>query len=167
MSAGAAAALGDALALALLEFRGFQTEDFAVLHPGGALGRRLLLRVSDLMHRAREMPVVGVDTSLKDTLLEMTSKRLGVTGVCDERGELAGVITDGDLRRGLERMNEIGALTARALMTAGPKTIAADALAAEAVAIMEHHGITSLFIVEDRHPVGIIHLHDLLRAGVV
>jgi arabinose-5-phosphate isomerase len=166
-STTATVALGDALALALLEYRGFRAEDFAVLHPAGALGRRLLLRVTDLMHRGADLPLVAVDTPLKDTLIEMTSKRLGVTGVCDGRGELVGVITDGDLRRGLERVDDVRAVMAGALMTKNPKTIAAEALAAEAVAIMERHAITSLFIVEDRRPIGVIHLHDLLRAGVV
>ena len=166
-STTATVALGDALALALLEYRGFRAEDFAVLHPGGALGRRLLLRVSDLMHCGAEIPLVGVDTSLKDTLLEMTSKRLGVTGVCNEAGHLIGVITDGDLRRGLERVVEISGLAASSLMTVSPKTIAQEALAAEAVALMERHAITSLFILERRRPIGIIHLHDLLKAGVV
>lgn len=160
-------ALGDALALALLEYKGFRAEDFAVLHPAGSLGRRLLLRVVDLMHRGADLPLVAVDTSLKDTLVEMTSKRLGVTGVCSGQGELAGVITDGDLRRGLERVDDVRTVMASALMTKNPKTIAAGALAAEAVAIMERHAITSLFILDDRRPVGIIHLHDLLRAGVV
>ena len=166
-STTATVALGDALAVALLEYKGFQAEDFAVLHPGGALGRRLLLRVSDLMHRGAEIPLVGAETSLKDTLLEMTSKRLGVTGVCNDSDELIGVITDGDLRRGLERVTEIQGIPARSLMTANPKTITAEALAAEAVALMERHAITSLFILEHRRPLGIIHLHDLLRAGVV
>jgi arabinose-5-phosphate isomerase len=166
-STTATVALGDALALALLEYKGFQPDDFAMLHPGGILGRRLLLRVADLMHRGAAVPLVDVETPLKDTLLEMTSKRLGVTGVCNSEGELIGVITDGDLRRGLERVHDIPGLTAQALMTTSPKKIAASALAAEAVTVMERHAITSLFILERRRPVGIIHLHDLLRAGVV
>jgi arabinose-5-phosphate isomerase len=165
-STTATVALGDALALALLEHKGFRVEDFALLHPAGALGRKLL-RVVDLMHRGDEMPLVGVDTSFKDTLVEMTSKHLGVTGVCDAQGNLVGVITDGDVRRGLERADDVRRLTAQAMMSKGPKTIAADALAAEAVATMERHAITSLFILGERRPVGIIHLHDLLRAGVV
>jgi arabinose-5-phosphate isomerase len=161
-------ALGDALAIALLEERGFSTEDFALLHPAGALGRRLL-RVDELMHRGDELPLVAAEASLKDTLLEITSKRLGVTAVLDRAGALIGIITDGDLRRGLERAPDIRTLTARDLMTTAPKTIAASALAAEAVAIMERHAITSLFILADGspEPLGVIHLHDLLRAGVV
>jgi arabinose-5-phosphate isomerase len=160
-------ALGDALAVALLEERGFSTEDFALLHPGGALGRSLL-RVEDLMHRGAELPLVREQASLHDTLLEITSKRLGVTGVVDGQGALAGIVTDGDLRRGLERATDIRTLTARDLMSATPKTIAGTALAAQAVAVMERHAITSLFILgEQRRPAGVIHLHDLLRAGVV
>ncbi|MFN8544163.1 MAG: KpsF/GutQ family sugar-phosphate isomerase [Candidatus Binatia bacterium] len=166
-STTATMALGDALAVALLEERGFTADDFALLHPGGALGRRLQ-RVDDLMHRGAEVPIVNGAASLQDTILEMTAKRLGVTGVCDG-GALIGVVTDGDLRRGLERAADVRALTARDLMTAAPKTIAADALAAQAVAVMERHKITSLFVVEDgtHRPLGVIHLHDLLRAGVV
>ena len=161
-------ALGDALAIALLEERGFSAEDFALLHPGGALGRRLL-RVAELMHRGDEVPLVPERAALKDTLLAITSKRLGVTGVVNAAGELVGVITDGDLRRGLERAADLRVLTARDLMTTAPKTIAGGALAAEAVAVMERHAITSLFILGDgsRRPEGVIHLHDLLRAGVV
>jgi arabinose-5-phosphate isomerase len=167
-STTATMALGDALAVALLEERGFSAEDYALLHPAGALGRRLL-RVEDLMHRSAELPLVAADASLKDTLLEMTSKRLGVTGVVDAAGDLSGVITDGDLRRGLERAPDVRTLTARDLMTTAPKTIRGTALAAEAVAVMERHAITSLFILADgsRRPVGVLHLHDVLRAGVV
>jgi arabinose-5-phosphate isomerase len=160
-------ALGDALAIALLEERGFSTEDFALLHPAGTLGRRLL-RVEDLMHRDTGVPVVPEGASLKDTLVEITTKRLGVTGVIDARGALVGVVTDGDLRRGLERTDDIRLVTARDLMTRSPKTIAATALGAEALAVMERHAITSLFILGDhRRPAGVVHLHDLLRAGVV
>jgi arabinose-5-phosphate isomerase len=161
-------AMGDALAVALLEERGFSAEDFALLHPAGALGRRLL-RVDELMHTAAELPLVAERAALKDTLLEITTKRFGVTGVVNAGGELLGVITDGDLRRGLERAADIRTLTARDLMTTRPKTIAGGALAAEAVALMERHSITSLFILEEgsRRPAGVIHLHDLLRAGVV
>lgn len=168
-STTAALALGDALAVVLLEKKGFKEEDFAIRHPGGSLGRRLLLRVQDLMHRGPELPIVHEDTQMKETLLEITSKRLGVTGVVNGRGELIGVITDGDLRRGLERKGDIFRLKARDLMTRNPKLIAADALAAMAVAVMEEHSITSLFIIEDGggKPKGIVHLHDLLKAGIV
>ena len=160
-STTAAMALGDALALALLEERGFSAEDFALLHPG--------TRVEDLMHRGDAVPLVAEDTAFKETLVEITSKRLGVTGVLGAAGELCGVITDGDLRRALERTDDPRGLRARDLMTASPKTIAGTALAAEAVAIMERLAITSLFILADgsRRPAGVIHLHDLLRAGIV
>jgi len=168
-STTAALALGDALAIVLLEKKGFKEEDFALLHPGGVLGRKLLLRVDDLMHRSPDLPIVRAATPMKETLLEITSKRLGVTGVVDSRGDLIGVITDGDLRRGLERKGDIFRLKAKDLMTRSPKTIRADALAARAVAVMEEHSITSLFILEDggRRPLGVVHLHDLLKAGVV
>jgi len=162
-------ALGDALAVTLLEERGFSAEDFALLHPAGALGRRLL-RVEDVMHRGTEVPVVAEDAPLKDAVLEMSSKRLGVTAVVDAAGDLVGIVTDGDLRRGLERAADIRTLTARDLMTRSPRTIAGDALAAEAVALMERSGpITSLFILAEgsHRPAGVIHLHDLLRAGIV
>jgi arabinose-5-phosphate isomerase len=167
-STTAVMALGDALAVVLLEERGFTTEDFALLHPAGALGRRLL-RVDDLMHRPPDLPVVSTTASLEETIVEMTAKRLGVTGVVDGGGALAGIVTDGDLRRGLARAADIRQLRAGDLMTVAPKTIAGDALAAQAVAVMERHAITSLFIVDQTGgtPRGVIHLHDLLRAGVV
>jgi arabinose-5-phosphate isomerase len=176
-STTATMAMGDALAVALFEERGFSAEDFALLHPGGALGRRLR-RVEDLMHRGDAVPAVAETAPLDQTLLEITSKRLGVTGVVDVAGDLSGIITDGDLRRALERAADIRTLTARDLMTkfrradlagAPPMTIAGSKLAGEAVAVMERHKITSLFILADgsRRPAGVIHLHDLLRAGIV
>lgn len=168
-STTASLAMGDALAVVLLEKKGFKEEDFALRHPGGVLGRRLLLRVQDLMHTGAELPIVSEDTPMKETLLEITSKRLGITSVVNRKGELVGVITDGDLRRGLESKGDIFRLRARDLMTHEPKTIAADALAATAVSVMEKHAITSLIILEDggRKPAGIVHLHDLLKAGIV
>ncbi len=167
-STTAALALGDALAVTLLERKGFGPEDFAVLHPAGALGRRFL-KVGDLMHEGEAVPLVGVRTTFRQTLLEITGKRLGVTGVTDDAGDLIGVITDGDIRRAFERMEDTRAATAGDIMTRNPKTIAREALAAEAVAMMERYTITSLFILENsgRKPAGIIHLHDLLKAGVV
>lgn len=161
-------ALGDALAVALLEERGFTADDFALYHPAGALGRRLL-RVEDLMHAGEAMPVVTEDAPLDATLLEITSKRLGVTGVVDAAGDLAGIITDGDLRRGLASAPDVRRLRAADLMTRDPKTIAGDAIAGRAVAVMERHRITSLFVLApgSRRPAGVIHLHDLLRAGIV
>jgi len=166
-STTAALALGDALALALLERKGFRPEDFAVIHPAGALGRRFL-RVADLMHRESAIPLVGTGTPFRETVLEITTKRLGVTGVTDAAGNLVGVITDGDLRRALERVEDIRATVAADIMTRSPRTIAGTALAEEAVAAMEGT-ITSLFVLAEgrRQPVGIIHLHDLLKARVV
>jgi arabinose-5-phosphate isomerase len=173
-STTAALALGDALAVILLEKKGFKEEDFALRHPGGILGRKLLLRVEDLMHRDGDLPLVGEETLMKEAILVITSKRLGVTGVTDKRGELIGVITDGDLRRGLQAHGD-GILSKRAeeIMTLKPRSIEKDALASQALARMEENlprPITSLFVVEkpgDRVPVGILHIHDLLKAGIV
>jgi arabinose-5-phosphate isomerase len=168
-STTAALAVGDALAVVLLEKRGFKEEDFAIRHPGGILGRKLLLRVEDLMLRGDQLPLVGEETQMKEALFEITSKRLGVTGVVDGHGSLVGVITDGDLRRGLESKGDIFKLKAKDMMTRHPKTVAAQTLAAEAVAVMEQYPITSLFVLEDgsRTPLGVIHLHDLVKAGIV
>lgn len=171
-STTAALAVGDALAVVLLERRGFGKEDFLLRHPGGALGRKLLLRTGDLMHRGEEIPLVGEDTPLRDVLLEITSKRLGVTGVVTRNRALAGIITDGDLRRCLARSGgkaDVLDSTAGEIMTRDPKTIGGEALAAEAVALMEKFSITSLFVKapDSDRPQGIIHLHDLLKAGVV
>jgi len=169
-STTATLALGDALALALLVKRGFKEDNFALLHPGGTLGRKLLLRVEDLMHTGNEIPLIGDDTSMKEGLLEMTSKRMGVTGVCNKQGMMVGIITDGDLRRALEKGDDMLNKQAGAIMTPRPKTISRDDLAAAALRKMEEFSITSLFILDDdgsRRPIGIIHMHDLLRAGVV
>jgi arabinose-5-phosphate isomerase len=161
-------AIGDALAAVLLEERGFTESDFALLHPGGALGRRLV-RVEDLMHRGDELPVVGIAAALNDVLVEMTTKRLGMTVVLDAAGDVAGIVTDGDLRRALARSGDVRALTAADLMTRTPRTIAPSALGAQAWAVMEQHRITSLLVLEEgsRRPAGVVHLHDILRAGVV
>jgi arabinose-5-phosphate isomerase len=169
-STTAVLALGDALAIALMGRKGFKKEDFAVLHPGGALGKKLLLKVEDLMHRGTALPKVDEQMAMKDAIFEITSKRLGVTAVCNEEGHLVGVITDGDLRRALEKFGDLLDREAREVMTRNPKWIEKDALAAKAVQKMEEYSITSLFVLEepgDRGPVGIIHLHDLLKAGVV
>lgn len=169
-STTATLAMGDALAIALMVKRGFKKEDFALLHPGGALGKRLLLRVEELMHSGEAFPRVYEKTLMKDVIFEITSKRLGVTAVCNEGGELVGVITDGDLRRALERYPDLLQRSASEVMTRNPKWIKQDALAAKAVQMMEEYSITSLFVFSrtgDRIPVGIIHLHDLLKAGVV
>lgn len=167
-STTAALALGDALAVVLLEQRGFKEEDFALRHPGGALGRKLLLQVEEIMHRGDDLPLVDEETPMKEALFQITSKRLGVTGVVNRAGELVGIVTDGDLRRGLESKGDIFRFQARDFMTRNPKTISADALAAKAVAIMEQHSITCLFVLGNsgKKPIGLVHLHDLLKAGV-
>jgi arabinose-5-phosphate isomerase len=168
-STTAALAMGDALAVVLLRERHFKAEDYALRHPGGILGRRLLLHVEDLMHQGEDLPLVGQDTPMKDTILEITSKRLGVTGVTGNRGQLVGIVTDGDLRRGLESKRDIFSLKAKDLMTKNPKTVPSDELASQALALMERHSITSLFIQPNgvKRPAGIIHIHDLLKAGIV
>jgi arabinose-5-phosphate isomerase len=169
-STTAALAMGDALAVALLEMRGFTELDFARLHPGGALGKKLLLRVRDLMHAGESVPLVPERTPMREALFEITSKGLGVTGVVNGIGELVGVITDGDLRRGLQKGNDILEVPASDVMTSHPKTIDQDALAVDALNKMQRHAITSLFVLEcptERRVAGILHLHDLLRAGVI
>ena len=169
-STTATLALGDALAVALMEKRDFKKEDFAILHPGGTLGKRLLLKVEDLMHTGKAFPTVSEKTLMKDAVFEITSKRLGVTAVCNAEGHLVGVITDGDLRRALEKFSDLFNREASEVMTKNPKWIERDALAAKAVQRMEEYSITSLFVFVkggDKVPVGIIHLHDLLKAGVV
>ena len=168
-STTAALVLGDALAIALLEARGFTSDDFARSHPAGSLGRRLLLRISDVMHAGDDVPRVPPEASLTAALVEMTRKHLGMTAVVDEQQRLLGVFTDGDLRRALddEDVNLRGA-TVAALMTRGPKTIGPDKLAAEAAQLMEKHQIHALLVVDDaQHVVGALNIHDLLRARVV
>jgi arabinose-5-phosphate isomerase len=167
-STTAALAMGDALALALLDKRGFKAEDFAALHPGGQLGRRLLLRVRDLMHVGPEMPIVTEGTLMRDAILEISGKRLGMTMVVDGEGRLAGIITDGDLRRGLEKYSNILERPVKECMTRYPKVIDRDELAARALQVMEQYKITALLIVDPAgRPDGVIHLHDILQAGVV
>jgi len=169
-STTAALAMGDAMALSLLELRGFTPSDFARLHPGGRLGKRLLLRVADLMHTGEGIPLVHQHTCMREAILEITCKGLGVTGVVDDEGRLVGVITDGDLRRGLERGNRMLEEPALNLMTRNPKCIKAEALAVDALNKMQRHAITSLFVFEgeDQGVIsGIVHLHDVLRAGVI
>lgn len=168
-STTATLAMGDALAVALLVQRGFRAEDFAIFHPGGSLGKKLLLRVEDLMHSGNAIPLVAEDTLMKEALFEITAKGLGVTGVTDASGTLLGVITDGDLRRALEQGEDILQATAGHLMKRGAKRIVRRELAAAALQAMERFSITSLFVFEneqDQAPCGVIHLHDLLKAGI-
>lgn len=167
-STTATLALGDALAVALLVERGFCEEDFALFHPGGALGKKLLLLVGDLMHSGDAIPLVGSGMLMREALFVITAKGLGVTGVTDDTGALIGIITDGDLRRALERGIDIMSVSAGDMMSINPKRILKSELAAKALNIMEEFAITSLFVVEkDRgDPIGIVHLHDLLKAGL-
>ena len=167
-STTAALALGDALAVALLEARGFTAEDFARSHPGGSLGKRLLLRVADLMHEGSRLPSVPLGSPLRDALLEISRQGLGFTCVVDEQNHLIGVYTDGDLRRTLDQHNDLSRLKVDDVMTRPGKRIAPDLLAAEAVRVMEDNLITALAVVDDKgHPVGALHMHDLLRSGVI
>ena len=168
-STTAALAMGDALAMALLELRGLRPEDYADLHPRGALGWRSLVRVRDLMHAGDAVPVVSTDALMKDVVEEMTAKSLGMTTVVDADGVLVGVITDGDLRRLMRQGEPVGPQRAGEIATRTPKTIAADAMAAQALTVMEASGpITSLVILDERgRPAGVVHLHDILRAKIV
>jgi arabinose-5-phosphate isomerase len=165
-SAAAAMALGDALAIAVLTRRGIGPDDVARLHPGGAIGRRLV-RVAELMHRGDAMPLVADTASLDVVIHEMSLKRLGCTGVVDHSGRLEGIVTDGDLRRAIERGGGRLPSTVAELMTRGPKTVGRDELAVTALELMERHRITQLFIVDDQgRPDGILQHHDLLRAKI-
>ncbi len=167
-STTAALAMGDALAIVLFEEKGFSSEDFAKLHPGGSLGRKLTT-VADVMHKGDEIPFVMAGTPLQEALLEISAKRLGVTGVVDGDGAMVGVITDGDVRRAIARGIDLKRTTAREVMTSSPKRIGAQELAAAALRRMEEHSITSLFVFPPeggKRPVGIVHIHDLLKSGV-
>ena len=167
-STTAALAMGDALAVALLESRGFTEEDFARSHPGGTLGRRLLLLIDDLMHTGDDIPRVSIDTPLTDALMEMTRKGLGMTAIVDAQGKLAGVFTDGDLRRTIDHKIDLHDAVVRDVMTAGCKTVHPGMLAAEALQIMDSTKINALPVVnDDNELVGALNMHDLLRAGVV
>jgi arabinose-5-phosphate isomerase len=166
-STTASLAMGDALAVALLELRGVTPEDFALLHPGGNLGRRFL-RVEALMHVGDAVPIVREETGMREVILEMTGKRLGATSVVNRDGALVGIITDGDLRRAFQRNPQLLGAVAQDVMTRSPKTIRPDELAAKALEVMEFHAITQLLIVDSqKYPAGIIHLHDILRAKIV
>ena len=160
-------AMGDALAVTLLEKKNFSREDFAAFHPGGNLGKRLLLKVEELMVNGAAVPRVELKTKLKDAIIEMTSKRLGATCVVDASGKLYGIVTDGDLRRLLQKTSDISGITAEDAMTKNPKTIREGVLAAKALQTMEEFNITQLIIVDEHHrPLGIVHLHDLVKAGL-
>lgn len=158
-----ALALGDAMAIALLERRGFSPEDFQVFHPGGSLGKKLV-RVSDIMHGPGELPLCQPESSMKEAIITMSAMTFGCVGVVNDAGELFGIITDGDLRRHIDA--DLLAQTAGDVMTAGPLTIRAGALAVEALRLMHAHKITSLFVVEENKPIGFLRMHDLLREGV-
>ena len=167
-STTAALALGDALAVALLKARGFSAQDFARSHPGGKLGRRLLVRVSDVMHTGKDLPKVGHDASLVDALLEMSAKGLGMTAIIDGDNHILGIFTDGDLRRVLAAGVDLRSARIADLMKRGPRTIDPDRLAAEAVQQMEAMRINGLLVADnDNHLVGVFNMHDLLRAGVL
>ncbi len=166
-STTAALALGDALAVALLDARGFGPMDFARSHPGGALGRRLLTRVADVMRTGAALPQVPTGSRLVDAILEITRKRMGMTAVVGPDGRMAGIFTDGDLRRLLEQGREVQGLPVDDVMTRSPRTIGSQALAAEAVRLMEEHRISQLLVVDDDRLVGALGIHDLLAARVV
>ena len=167
-STTAALAMGDPLAVALLEERGFTEQDFALLHPSGSLGRRLLWRVLDLMHVGEQVPTVSQEALMSEAVEEISRKKLGMTAVVDGTGRLTGIITDGDLRRALQKEGHLLQRRVKECMTPHPKTIDREALAAKALEVMERLSITSLLIVDrQERPEGVIHLHDLLKVGVV
>jgi len=166
-STTAALAMGDAMAMALLHLRNFTPEDFAFYHPGGTIGKRLLAKVSELMAGGDQVPKVAEGVPVRDAILEISSKRLGATCVMDGEGKLVGIITDGDLRRILEKTTDLTGYTAAMVMTKNPKTIPVDQLAVAALRVMEAHNITQLVVVDGAHrPVGVVHLHDLVKAGI-
>ena len=157
--------MGDALAICLLEMRGFSSKDFAKYHPGGALGKRLYLRVNDLSSQNLK-PQVGLDASLKEVIVEITEKMLGVTAVIDE-GKIVGIITDGDLRRMLSKSDDITGLKARDIMSTSPRRITEDAMAVDAKEIMEEYGISQLLVEQNGQYAGVVHLHDLIKEGII
>ena len=165
-STTAALVMGDAIAITLLEARGFKEKDFARFHPGGSLGRRLLLRVEGLMNSGAKLPMVKLDCLLSEAIFEMTQKSLGMTTVVDDENKLCGIFTDGDLRRSLDQTFDIHQTPIHKMMSKKCVTISKDNLAAEALQIMEQHKITSLVVIENQMPIGVVHMHDLLRAGI-
>jgi arabinose-5-phosphate isomerase len=156
--------MGDALAVCLLDLKDFSSRDFAKYHPGGALGKRLYLRVNDLISK-NDLPTVTSETNVKDVIIEISEKRLGATAVIDDN-KIKGMITDGDIRRMLEKHHDISSLTAKDIMTVNPKTLDADAMAIDALNTLEKHGITQILVVNKEAYVGIIHLHDLIKEGI-
>ena len=167
-STTASLVMGDAIAIALLEAKGFSANDFAFSHPGGALGRKLLLKVSDIMHTGKALPSVSQDTRFADALMEMTQKGMGMTAVVSPQGQLTGIYTDGDLRRSLDHSQDLRECHISELMTPDPVRAQADMLAAQALQIMEQHQINALIVCnEHNQPVGAINMHDLLKAGVL
>ncbi|MCX7697921.1 MAG: KpsF/GutQ family sugar-phosphate isomerase [Candidatus Goldbacteria bacterium] len=161
-------AIGDGLAVALLKLKGFKKEDFAMLHPGGSLGKKLILKVKDIMHTGDEVPFVNLNTKLKEAMLVMTNKRFGCTAIVDDKGSIAGIFTDGDLRRLFEKNENPYNMVMREIMTVNPKTINEDELAVAALSKMEKNAITVLLIPDNKNKLkGILHLHDILKSGVV
>lgn len=159
--------MGDALAMSVLEMRGFNQQDFALSHPGGTLGKRLLLKVDEIMHKKADIPITKQHASLKEALMEMTEKKLGLTTIVNHTGQLIGIFTDGDLRRTFENQMNIEDTVIEKVMSKNPKTITSDSLAYDALNIMENYKITSLVVIDEHaHPQGIIHIHDILRAGL-
>ncbi|MCS2148568.1 arabinose-5-phosphate isomerase KdsD [Scandinavium manionii] len=166
-STTAALVMGDALAVALLKARGFTAEDFALSHPGGALGRKLLLRVNDIMHTGDEIPHVSPDASLRDALLEITRKNLGLTVICDDQMKIEGIFTDGDLRRVFDMGVDVRDMNIADVMTRGGIRVRPGILAVDALNLMQSRHITCVMVADGDHLLGVIHMHDLLRAGVV
>lgn len=167
-STTAALVIGDALAMTLLKRRGFTKNDFALTHPGGSLGRKLLLRVDELMQQGEDFPQISHQANLKEALVEITRKKLGVTTILDEKGKLVGIFTDGDVRRAFDNNADIHQTPLHEVMTPNPKVIPSGMLAHEALGVMETFKITSLVVVNEfEKPLGIIHIHDILRAGVI
>ena len=159
--------MGDALAIALLQARGFSEEDFALSHPGGSLGKRLLLRIDELFHSGDELPIISENATVSEALIEVTEKKLGMTCVTNNKGYLVGIYTDGDIRRTLTRQCDINTTQLKDVMTCNARTISKGMLAAEALALMQKHSITALIVAdEDNRPIAVLHLHDLLKAGV-
>lgn len=157
--------LGDALAVTLLELRGFTSRDFAKYHPGGALGKKLYLRVLDISS-VNEKPQVKLNTSIRDVIVEISEKRLGVTAVVEDK-KIVGIITDGDLRRMLSKVDDFSSLTAKDIMSSNPKRIAEDAMAIDAMEVLEENGISQLLVEKDGYYAGVVHLHDLIKEGII